>query len=110
MSKDQRALFFLETALFGKIFGHMCKGKICVSPHPPGVGCTEKTVCLSQEFFSSPPPPGHNETKGGQCLQNVPNGRGIQQLLATMIVANGVLQSALAPNQDSAVLWAQGGP
>ena len=51
--------FCLETALFGKTFGHMCKEKFCVPPpppHPPGVDYTEKFACRSYEFFSTPPP------------------------------------------------------
>ena len=49
--------FCLETALFGKFFGHMCKEKICVPAIPSGGWL----YAVRRNFFPPPPwPPGIN--------------------------------------------------
>ena len=48
--------FCFETALFGKIFGHMCKEKICVPPPTlRGLTAQKKLYAVSRNFFSTPP-------------------------------------------------------
>ena len=49
--------FCLETAFFGKIFGHLCKEKICVPPTPPilqGSAAQKKLYAVPRTFFSAP--------------------------------------------------------
>ena len=47
--------FCFETALFGKIFGHMCKEKICVPPPPSGGWLRRKNCMPFPEIFFFPP-------------------------------------------------------
>ena len=49
--------FCLETTLFGKIFGHMCKEKICVPPPPPTLrrlAAQKKLYAIPRNLFSTP--------------------------------------------------------
>ena len=56
MSKDQHAL---ETALFGKIFGHIARKNLCTSPPPGGWLCKKSCVPFPEILFNpSPLPPG----------------------------------------------------
>ena len=49
--------FCLETALFGKIFGHLCEEKICVPPPPTlrGLAAQKKLYAVPMNFFHPPP-------------------------------------------------------
>ena len=56
--------FCFETALFGKIFGHMCKEKICVPP-PPSGGWLRRKNCMPFPGIFFPPPPPLNSAPSG---------------------------------------------
>ena len=51
--------FCFETALFGKIFGHMCKEKLCVPPPPPSGGWLRRKNCMPFPGILFHPPPLH---------------------------------------------------